>query len=48
MELLTKQPATQGPAEMFTGDRVIVVRPGDTVHTPPGEEHWQTHSPTTS
>lgn len=92
MELLTKQPTTKGPAEMFTGDvhfnviargegesrirvntvrfspcartawhshslgqilhvtdgigivathdAVIIMRPGDTVHTPPGEEHW--------
>ena len=92
MELLTQQPTTRGPAELFTGhvwfdviargedasrlrvnavrfapcartawhshslgqtlhvtegigvvatrDRVIVMRPGDTVHTPPGEEHW--------
>ena len=23
-----------------TRDRVIVMRPGDSVHTPPGEEHW--------
>lgn len=23
-----------------TRDQVIIMRPGDTVHTPPGEEHW--------
>jgi quercetin dioxygenase-like cupin family protein len=92
VELLTKQPTTKGPAEMFTGDvyfdviargegqsrmrvntvrfspcartawhshslgqtlhvtqgigvvathdKVIIMRPGDTVHTPPGEAHW--------
>jgi quercetin dioxygenase-like cupin family protein len=92
VELLTKQPSTAGPAELFTGnvwfdvvargegesrirvntvrfspcartawhshslgqtlhvtegigvvanrDRVVIMRPGDTVHTPPGEEHW--------
>jgi len=28
--------ATRGPE----GQQVIVMRPGDTVHTPPGEEHW--------
>jgi quercetin dioxygenase-like cupin family protein len=92
MELLTQQPTTQGPAELFTGnvyfdvlargegesrlrvntvrftprartawhshslgqtlhvtegigivatrETVIIMRPGDSVHTPPGEEHW--------
>jgi quercetin dioxygenase-like cupin family protein len=97
MELLTTQPTTQGPAEMFTGqvwfdviargedqsrmrvntvrfapcartawhshslgqtlhvtegidivatrDQIIIMRPGDTVHTPPGEEHWHGAAP---
>lgn len=29
-----------GLGVVATRDRVIVMRPGDTVHTPPGEEHW--------
>lgn len=31
---------TDGVGIVATRDRVIVMRPGDTVHTPPGEEHW--------
>lgn len=31
---------TDGVGIVATRDRVIVIRPGDTVHTPPGEEHW--------
>ena len=27
------------------GDRVAEIRPGDTVHTPPGEWHWHGASP---
>ena len=38
VERIEKQPTVKGPAELFT--KVIVMRPGDTVHTPPGEEHW--------
>lgn len=98
MELLTKQPTTAGPAELFTGDvyfdvifrgnepsrmrvnvvrfapgartawhchavgqtlhvtegiglvrvrggEIVVVRPGDTVYTPPGEWHWHGAAP---
>ena len=31
----------RGPVKLVaTRDHVIIVRPGDTVHTPPGEEHW--------
>ncbi|MDR6414609.1 cupin domain-containing protein [Pseudarthrobacter sulfonivorans] len=32
---------TDGTGLVATRDgTVIVIRPGDTVHTPPGEEHW--------
>lgn len=31
---------TDGYGVVATRDRVILMRPGDTVHTPPGEEHW--------
>lgn len=31
---------TDGVGVVVTRDRVIVMRPGDSVHTPPGEEHW--------
>ena len=31
---------TEGRGLVVTCDKVIVMRPGDTVHTPPGEEHW--------
>lgn len=31
---------TEGIGIVATRDRVIIMRPGDTVHTPPGEEHW--------
>ena len=31
---------TEGVGVVATRDKVIIVRPGDTVHTPPGEEHW--------
>jgi quercetin dioxygenase-like cupin family protein len=32
---------TQGTGLVGTRDgTVIIMRPGDTVHTPPGEEHW--------
>ena len=31
---------TEGLGVVATRDSVIVMRPGDTVHTPPGEEHW--------
>jgi quercetin dioxygenase-like cupin family protein len=31
---------TEGVGIVATRDRVIIMRPGDTVHTPPGEEHW--------
>jgi quercetin dioxygenase-like cupin family protein len=31
---------THGIGVVATRDRVIIMRPGDTVHTPPGEEHW--------
>ncbi|MEU4226341.1 cupin domain-containing protein [Nonomuraea sp. NPDC026600] len=30
------------------GDEIVVMRPGDTVHTPPGEWHWHGAAPTTS
>jgi quercetin dioxygenase-like cupin family protein len=98
LEILTKQPSTKGPAEMFTGDvwfdviakgeepsrmrvnmvrfapgartawhchavgqtlhvtegiglvqsrggEVVVMRPGDTIYTPPGEWHWHGAAP---
>jgi quercetin dioxygenase-like cupin family protein len=39
--------STKGPAEMFTGDVYFdVMRPGDTVYTPPGEWHWHGAAPT--
>jgi quercetin dioxygenase-like cupin family protein len=31
---------TEGIGVVATRNQVIVMRPGDTVHTPPGEEHW--------
>jgi quercetin dioxygenase-like cupin family protein len=31
---------TEGIGIVATRDQVIIMRPGDTVHTPPGEEHW--------
>lgn len=31
---------TEGIGIVATAERVIIIRPGDTVHTPPGEEHW--------
>ena len=31
---------TDGIGIVATRDEVIIMRPGDTVHTPPGEEHW--------
>ncbi len=31
---------TEGIGIVATRDKVIVMRPGDTVYTPPGEEHW--------
>lgn len=31
---------TDGVGVVATRDAVILMRPGDTVHTPPGEEHW--------
>jgi quercetin dioxygenase-like cupin family protein len=38
---------TEGVALLGTRDgHVIVARPGDTVYTPPGEEHWHGAAPT--
>ena len=31
---------TEGVGVGATHDQVIIMRPGDTVHTPPGEQHW--------
>ncbi len=31
---------TEGTGVVATRDQIIIMRPGDTVHTPPGEEHW--------
>ena len=31
---------TEGVGVVATRDTLIIMRPGDTVHTPPGEEHW--------
>ena len=31
---------TEGVGLVVTRDQVIAMRPGDSVHTPPGEEHW--------
>lgn len=31
---------TAGIGIVATRTQVIIMRPGDTVHTPPGEEHW--------
>jgi quercetin dioxygenase-like cupin family protein len=36
---------TEGFGVVATRDQVIVMRPGDTVHTPPGEEHWHGAAP---
>lgn len=37
---------TDGVGIVATRDQVIIMRPGDTVHTPPGEEHWHGALPT--
>ena len=31
---------TEGLGLVVTRDKIILLRAGDTVHTPPGEEHW--------
>ena len=31
---------TDGIGIVATHEEVIIMRPGDTVHTPPGQEHW--------
>jgi quercetin dioxygenase-like cupin family protein len=31
---------TDGIGVVATRDSVIIMRAGDTIHTPPGEEHW--------
>jgi quercetin dioxygenase-like cupin family protein len=31
---------TEGVGVVATRDRVLVMHPGDTVYTPPGEQHW--------
>ena len=31
---------TEGLGVAATRDKVIIMRPGDTVHTPPDEQHW--------
>jgi quercetin dioxygenase-like cupin family protein len=31
---------TEGAGVVATRDQVIIMRTGDTVHTPPGQEHW--------
>jgi quercetin dioxygenase-like cupin family protein len=31
---------TEGVGVVVTREKVIIMRPGDSVHTPPGEEHW--------
>jgi quercetin dioxygenase-like cupin family protein len=31
---------TEGIGIVATRDKVIIMRPGDTAHTPPEEEHW--------
>jgi len=36
---------TEGIGIVATRDQVIVMGPGDTVHTPPGEEHWHGAAP---
>ena len=36
---------TDGLGIVATRDQVIVMRPGDTVHTPPGQEHWHGAAP---
>ncbi|MBT8162082.1 MULTISPECIES: cupin domain-containing protein [Arthrobacter] len=37
---------TEGTGLVATRDgTVILMRPGDTVHTPPGEEHWHGATP---
>ena len=39
MEFVPASGSAKGPGAMFTGD-VVVMRPGDTIYTPPGEWHW--------
>ncbi len=36
---------TDGVGLVVTADEVIVMRPGDTVWTPPGERHWHGAAP---
>ena len=36
---------TDGVGVVATRDQVIVMRPGDTVYTPPGEWHWHGAAP---
>lgn len=36
---------TEGLGLVVTADEVIVLRPGDTVWTPPGERHWHGAAP---
>lgn len=36
---------TDGIGVVATRDEVIVMRPGDTVYTPPGEWHWHGATP---
>ncbi len=36
---------TDGVGIVATRDQVIVMRPGDTVYTPPGEWHWHGAAP---
>ena len=35
----------EGVGVVATRDEVIIMWPGDTVHTPPGEEHWHGAAP---
>jgi quercetin dioxygenase-like cupin family protein len=39
---------TEGIGIVATREQVIIMRPGDTVYTPPGQEHWHGPHPTTS
>ncbi|GLV87510.1 hypothetical protein Slala03_71990 [Streptomyces lavendulae subsp. lavendulae] len=52
MEILMRQPTGPAPcvgpsrwSRQARGGPVIEARPGDTVHTPPGEEHWHDAAP---
>lgn len=48
MNIETARPTAKNPPEQFAGDRdgnVFQVHPGQTLYTPPGQEHWHAAPP---